>query len=282
MSRGCDTAGLALAPAATSLHGPYDVTACSCQAGGLLAPPPVPPPGPPLDPPARRHRCHLRARSGLGPPAPPGPPAPRCGSSPGTRCGISPSSSARPTRTRTRPGPGGGRGPGPALAAAAGTAKGGRGSGVGVRHGLGTGDAAATNLARAALRRLRSLRHPSVVAFLDSLETEQCLYLVTEPVTPLRRHLRLRPPTGALGEQEVAWGLHQLLAALTFLGGSGLVHHALALDAIFVDPGGDWKLGGLERVAAAGEGVPPRPPGTPPRPHDPPSSATPPEGRGSP
>ncbi|XP_074991333.1 N-terminal kinase-like protein isoform X9 [Calonectris borealis] len=78
-------------------------------------------------------------------------------------------------------------------------------------HSLGTGDAAATPLARAALRRLRSLRHPSVLGYLDSLETEQCLYLVTEAVTPLRRHLRLRPPTGDLGEQEVAWGLHQLL-----------------------------------------------------------------------
>ncbi|XP_054664295.1 N-terminal kinase-like protein [Grus americana] len=149
-------------------------------------------------------------------------------------------------------------------------------------HSLGTGDAAATPLARAALRRLRSLRHPNVLGYLDSLETEQCLYLVTEAVTPLRRHLRLRPPTGDLGEQEVAWGLHQLLTALAFLGGSGLVHHALGADAIFVDPGGDWKLGGLERVAAASEGVPPRPPGVPPRPQDPPEFGDSSRGRGEP
>ncbi|XP_029862654.2 LOW QUALITY PROTEIN: N-terminal kinase-like protein [Aquila chrysaetos chrysaetos] len=149
-------------------------------------------------------------------------------------------------------------------------------------HSLGAGDAAATPLARAALRRLRSLRHPSVLGYLDSLETEQCLYLVTEAVTPLRRHLQLRPPTGDLGEQEVAWGLHQLLTALSFLGGSGLVHHALGLDAIFVDPGGDWKLGGLERVAAASEGVPPRPPGVPPRPQDPPELSDPSRGQGEP
>ncbi|XP_074991332.1 N-terminal kinase-like protein isoform X8 [Calonectris borealis] len=149
-------------------------------------------------------------------------------------------------------------------------------------HSLGTGDAAATPLARAALRRLRSLRHPSVLGYLDSLETEQCLYLVTEAVTPLRRHLRLRPPTGDLGEQEVAWGLHQLLTALSFLGGSGLVHHALGLDAVFVDPGGDWKLGGLERVAAASEGVPPRPPGVPPQPQDPPELSDSSRGQGEP
>ncbi|XP_074786274.1 N-terminal kinase-like protein isoform X2 [Athene noctua] len=149
-------------------------------------------------------------------------------------------------------------------------------------HSLGTVDAAATPLARAALRRLRSLRHPNILGYLDSLETEQCLYLVTEAVTPLRRHLRLRPPTGDLGEQEVAWGLHQLLTALSFLGDSGLVHHALGLDAVFVDPGGDWKLGGLERVAATSEGVPPRPPGVPPRPQDPPELSDSSRGQGEP
>ncbi|XP_041343571.1 N-terminal kinase-like protein, partial [Pyrgilauda ruficollis] len=134
-------------------------------------------------------------------------------------------------------------------------------------HSLGPGgDPGATALARAGLKRLRSLRHPNILGYLDSLETEQCLYLVTEAVTPLRRHLRLHPPSGDSGEQEVAWGLQRLLTALAFLGVSGLVHHALGLDAVFVDPGGEWKLGGLERVAATSEGTPTRPPGDPPRP----------------
>ncbi|XP_068035319.1 LOW QUALITY PROTEIN: N-terminal kinase-like protein [Anomalospiza imberbis] len=145
------------------------------------------------------------------------------------------------------------------------------------------GDPGATALARAGLKRLRSLRHPNILGYLDSLETEQCLYLVTEAVTPLRRHLRLHPPSGDSGEQEVAWGLQRLLTALAFLGASGLVHHALGLDAVFVDPGGEWKLGGLERVAATSEGTPTRPPRRPPPgPRTPPSSATPPEARGDP
>lgn len=70
--------------------------------------------------------------------------------------------------------------------------------------------------------------------------------------------------------------------ALAFLGVSGLVHHALGLDAVFVDPGGEWKLGGLERVAAASEGTPPRPPGDPPRPQDPPELSDPSRGQGEP
>ncbi|NXN96785.1 SCYL1 protein, partial [Rhinopomastus cyanomelas] len=68
-----------------------------------------------------------------------------------------------------------------------------------------------TPLARAALKRLRSLRHPNILGYLDSLETEQSLLVVTELVIPLRQQLQLRPPQGPLGEQEVAWGLHQLL-----------------------------------------------------------------------
>ncbi|XP_030825766.1 N-terminal kinase-like protein [Camarhynchus parvulus] len=150
-------------------------------------------------------------------------------------------------------------------------------------HSLGPGvDPGATALARAGLKRLRSLRHPNILGYLDSLETEQCLYLVTEAVTPLRRHLRLHPPSGDSGEQEVAWGLQRLLTALAFLGVSGLVHHALGLDAVFVDPGGEWKLGGLERVAATSEGTPTRPPGDPPRPQDPPELSDPSRGKGDP
>uniref|UniRef100_A0A674HST5 Protein kinase domain-containing protein n=1 Tax=Taeniopygia guttata TaxID=59729 RepID=A0A674HST5_TAEGU len=54
------------------------------------------------------------------------------------------------------------------------------------------------------------------------------------------------------------------------------------LDAVFVDPGGEWKLGGLERVAATSEGTPTRPPGDPPRPQDPPELSDPSRGPGDP
>ncbi|XP_069738728.1 N-terminal kinase-like protein [Phaenicophaeus curvirostris] len=144
------------------------------------------------------------------------------------------------------------------------------------------GDAGAAALARAALRRLRTLRHPALLGYLDSLETEQTLLVVTEPVTPLRQHLRLRPPQAPGGHQEVAWGLHRLLTALSFLGDSGLAHRTLSAGAIFVDPGGDWKLGGLERVGAANEEPPSLPPGTSPRPQDPPELSDPSRGRGEP
>ena len=58
--------------------------------------------------------------------------------------------------------------------------------------------------------------------------------------------------------------------ALAFLSRSGLVHGAVGLDAVFVDPGGEWKLGGLEQVGGGGQEPAPRPPNEPPRPQDPP------------
>ena len=48
------------------------------------------------------------------------------------------------------------------------------------------------------------------------------------------------------------------------------MHGAVGLDAIFVDPGGEWKLGGLEQVGGGGQEPPPRPSNEPPRPQDPP------------
>ncbi|XP_030331383.1 basic proline-rich protein-like [Strigops habroptila] len=142
---------------------------------------------------------------GLGPPVPryprtqvpryPRPAARDVALLPGPRPGFP--LRAGPARPRPGPGPGPGRGAGPALAAAAG-----RRRRTGPRcpvfaHSPAAGDAAATALARAALKRLRSLRHPNVLGYLDSLETEHTLYLVTEEVTPLRRHAAAAAPRAA-------------------------------------------------------------------------------------
>ena len=43
------------------------------------------------------------------------------------------------------------------------------------------------------------------------LQTEKCLYLVTEQVTPLAVHLKAQAEKGGSGELEVSWGLHQIV-----------------------------------------------------------------------
>ncbi|XP_076015669.1 N-terminal kinase-like protein [Genypterus blacodes] len=107
-----------------------------------------------------------------------------------------------------------------------------------------------TQLAKAAFKRMKTLRHPNILAYVDGLETEKSLYLVTEQVTPLAAHLKAQTEKGGAGELEVSWGLHQIVKALSFLvNDCHLLHNNLGVWAVFVDRAGEWKLGALDHVA---------------------------------
>uniref|UniRef100_A0A3P8V1C4 N-terminal kinase-like protein n=1 Tax=Cynoglossus semilaevis TaxID=244447 RepID=A0A3P8V1C4_CYNSE len=108
-----------------------------------------------------------------------------------------------------------------------------------------------TQLAKAAFKRMKTLRHPNILAFVDGLETEKSLYLVTEQVTPLAVHLKAQSEKGSGGELEISWGLHQIVKAQSFLvNDCHLLHNNFGVWSVFVDRAGEWKLGGLEHVAA--------------------------------
>lgn len=109
-----------------------------------------------------------------------------------------------------------------------------------------------TQVARAAFKRLKTLRHPNILAYIDGLETEKCLYIVTEAVTPLGTYLKARAEAGGLKEQELSWGLHQIVKALSFLvNDCNLIHNNVCMAAVFVDRAGEWKLGGLDYMCSA-------------------------------
>ncbi|KAG2468979.1 SCYL1 protein, partial [Polypterus senegalus] len=116
-----------------------------------------------------------------------------------------------------------------------------------------------TQLAKAAFKRLKTLRHPNILSYVDGLETDKCLYIVTEPVTPLSAHLKEKKDSGGLSELEISWGLHQIVKALSFLvNDCHLIHNNVGIWAIFVDRAGEWKLGGLDYMfSAQGESAPP-------------------------
>ncbi|XP_005988943.1 N-terminal kinase-like protein [Latimeria chalumnae] len=104
-----------------------------------------------------------------------------------------------------------------------------------------------TQIAKAAFKRLKTLRHPNILSYSDGLETDKCLYIVTEPVTPLEAFLKIRAESGGLSELEISWGLHQIVKALSFLvNDCNLIHNNLCVPAVFVDRAGEWKLGGLD------------------------------------
>ncbi|CDQ84486.1 unnamed protein product [Oncorhynchus mykiss] len=112
-----------------------------------------------------------------------------------------------------------------------------------------TGTEEQTQLAKAAFKRMKTLRHPNILAYVDGLETEKSLYLVTEQVTPLAAHLKAQSERGGSGELEVSWGLHQTVKALSFLvNDCHLLHNNLGIWAVFVDRAGEWKLGGLDHM----------------------------------
>uniref|UniRef100_A0A3Q0SVD2 N-terminal kinase-like protein n=1 Tax=Amphilophus citrinellus TaxID=61819 RepID=A0A3Q0SVD2_AMPCI len=107
-----------------------------------------------------------------------------------------------------------------------------------------------TQLAKAAFKRMKTLRHPNILAYVDGLETDKSLYLVTEQVTPLAVHLKAQAEKGGVGELEISWGLHQIVKALSFLiNDCHLLHNNLGIWAVFVDRAGEWKLGALDHVA---------------------------------
>ncbi|XP_053133421.1 N-terminal kinase-like protein isoform X2 [Hemicordylus capensis] len=113
-------------------------------------------------------------------------------------------------------------------------------------------------LAKAAFKHLKTLRHPNILCYIDGLETEKCLHVVTEPVVPLWTYLESRSNGRGLSEPEISWGLHQIVKALSFLvNDCHLVHNNVCLAAVFVDRAGEWKLGGLEHMCPAqGDGAP--------------------------
>ncbi|KAM5249052.1 N-terminal kinase-like protein isoform 11-T11 [Ctenodactylus gundi] len=109
-----------------------------------------------------------------------------------------------------------------------------------------------TQVAKAAFKRLKTLRHPNILAYIDGLETEKCLHIVTEAVTPLGMYLKARAESGGLKDQELSWGLHQVVKALSFLvNDCGLIHNNVCMAAVFVDRAGEWKLGGLDYMYSA-------------------------------
>ncbi|EGK97330.1 AGAP001091-PB [Anopheles gambiae str. PEST] len=107
-------------------------------------------------------------------------------------------------------------------------------------------------LARAALKRLKTLRHPSILQFLDSLESDKVLYVATEPVEPLGTHIGNLAAQGPQRDLYLAWGIFQITRALSFLNNDGnLRHNNVSIWSVFINTSGEWKLGGLEYVSSA-------------------------------
>lgn len=100
--------------------------------------------------------------------------------------------------------------------------------------------------AKNGLRRTKTLRHPSILSYIDSAEPTSggatSVIIATEYSTPLGDNLdELRRFPSA-----VAWGILQVAKAVSFLNDCQVVHGNISTSTVFVTRSGDWKLWGLE------------------------------------
>lgn len=109
--------------------------------------------------------------------------------------------------------------------------------------------------AKNAIQRLKSLRHPNVLQFINAAEMPDKLYIVTEACEPLD----LKAVGGDTPEAEsyLALGLHQLFSTVSFLNNDcQVVHGNICPSSIFITKSGDWKLGGFDLAWSYKEGIP--------------------------
>ncbi|KAH7616918.1 putative inactive serine/threonine-protein kinase scy1 [Nannochloris sp. 'desiccata'] len=107
--------------------------------------------------------------------------------------------------------------------------------------------------ARNGVKRLRTLRHPNILAFKDAVETEErgehVVYLVTEAASPLVPTLRSLGLSGPQRDQYLAMGLHQVMSALSFVNNDcKLIHGNVCSASVVVTEGLDWRLHGFDLV----------------------------------
>ncbi|KAH8108102.1 hypothetical protein BXZ70DRAFT_36637 [Cristinia sonorae] len=103
-------------------------------------------------------------------------------------------------------------------------------------------------IAKNALRKLRTIRHPDVLKFLDVVETDTTICIMTERVRPLASAIQERTSKLAQEREDwLLWGLHRIAIALTFVNDNAASTHGnVRVDSIFISPSGEWKLGGFE------------------------------------
>ncbi|KAI0538624.1 armadillo-type protein [Xylaria digitata] len=98
-------------------------------------------------------------------------------------------------------------------------------------------------LAKNALKKLRTMRHPGVIKVLDAVETDSYIYIATERLVPLRWHVKRK----SLSPETIKWGLYSIARTVKFINEEGSsIHGSLRAASIYTSESGEWKLGGFE------------------------------------
>ncbi|KAJ3218959.1 hypothetical protein HDU67_003323 [Dinochytrium kinnereticum] len=104
-------------------------------------------------------------------------------------------------------------------------------------------------LARNALKRFKTLRHPDLLKFIDGGETDAQIVIGTEPVKPLRTQLN-----DEVNPNFIAWGLYKTASALKFINQDcSLAHGNVRISSIYTTKAGEWRLCGFELLGSLKE-----------------------------
>ncbi|KAH6627060.1 armadillo-type protein [Chaetomium sp. MPI-SDFR-AT-0129] len=106
-----------------------------------------------------------------------------------------------------------------------------------------TANRSALPLAKNAVKKLRTLRHPGVIKVLDTVETESYIYIATERLVPLRWPVKRK----SLSPETSKWGLYNVARTIKFINDeASSVHGSLKVASVYTTESGEWKLGGFE------------------------------------
>jgi SCY1-like protein 1 len=114
--------------------------------------------------------------------------------------------------------------------------------------------------AKQSLKRIKTLRHPSILKYVDSCENEKSICIVTERITPLVDYLKKTSEEFSSTQREfsIAYGLLNVAKGLSFMNNDcQLNHNNINIYSIFVNTSGVWKIGGLECICSVDETAPP-------------------------
>ncbi|KAI8913904.1 hypothetical protein DFJ77DRAFT_431250, partial [Powellomyces hirtus] len=90
------------------------------------------------------------------------------------------------------------------------------------------------------LQRLRTIRHPGIIKFINGQADDKGVVMVTEPVTPLSETLATLP------EEDICVGLYNVIKTIDFLHSQELSHNNIQMSSIYVTDNHRWVVGGME------------------------------------
>ncbi|KNE70305.1 SCY1 protein kinase [Allomyces macrogynus ATCC 38327] len=103
-------------------------------------------------------------------------------------------------------------------------------------------------LAQNAYKKMKMIRHPEVLRFVDGNMTDSNIYIVTDRVTTLSLDTDYRL---------ITLGLFKTATALQFMHKDcGMIHGHLSMRSVYVTQAGEWKLGGFELTSSIKETYP--------------------------